>query len=99
MQRSRTIAFLFVAATAVAHAQDYPTRPVRIVTATPGGGNDYLARIVATPLGAALGQQVIVDNRASRPVGGIVARSTPDGYTLVVGGGTMQFLELLEKTD
>jgi tripartite-type tricarboxylate transporter receptor subunit TctC len=97
---------LFMALTA-AHAQDpspgsgqaYPTRPVRIVTATPGGGNDYLARIVAPPLGTALGQQVIVDNRASRLVGGIVARATPDGYTLVVGGGTMQFLPLMEKTD
>src|SRR4051794_30063307 len=81
------------------NAQPYASRPVRIVTATPGGGNDYLARIVATPLSGALGQQVIVDNRASRLVGGIVARSTPDGYTLAVGGGTMQFLPLMEKTD
>ena len=68
------------------HAQDkYPSRPVRIVTATPGGGNDFLARIVAPPLGNAIGQQIIVDNRPSRLVGGIAARSTPDGYTLVVG--------------
>lgn len=80
-------------------AQDYPTRPVRIVTATPGGGNDYLARIVAPALGTVLGQQVIVDNRASRLVGGIVARATPDGYTLVIGGSTMQFTPLLEKSD
>lgn len=82
-----------------AYAQDYPTRPVRIVTATPGGGNDYLARIVAPALGPMLGQQVIVDNRTSRNVGGIVARSTPDGYTLVVGGGSMQFTPLLEPGD
>jgi len=82
-----------------AHAQDYPIRPVRIVTATPGGGNDYLARIVAPPLGTVLGQQVIVDNRPSRLVGGIVARATPDGYTLVVGGGTMQFTPLMEPAD
>ena len=88
-----------VAAAGIAHAQDYPTRPVRIVTATPGGGNDYLARIIAPPLGSALGQQVIVDNRASRLVGGVVARATPDGYTLVVGGGTMQFTPLMEKVD
>ncbi len=81
------------------HAQDYPTRPLRIVTATPGGGNDFLARIIAPALGAALGQQVIVDNRTSRFVGGIVARSTPDGYTLAVGGGTMQFNPLTEESD
>jgi tripartite-type tricarboxylate transporter receptor subunit TctC len=54
---------------------------------------------VATALSGPLGQQVIVDNRASRLVGGIVARATPDGYTLAVGGGTMQFLPLMEKTD
>jgi len=98
----RTAAILSLLASAsvgAAHAQDYPTRPVRIVTATPGGGNDYLARIIAPALGAALGQQVIADNRASRLVGGIVARATPDGYTLVVGGGTMQFVPLMEKAD
>ena len=82
------------------HAQDkYPTRPVRIVTATPGGGNDFLARMIAPPLGTVLGQQIIVDNRPSRLVGGIVARSTPDGYTLVVGGSTMQYTPLMEKID
>lgn len=82
------------------HAQDrYPTRPVRIVTATPGGGNDFLARIVAPPLGTAIGQQIIVDNRPSRLVGGIAARSTPDGYTLVVGGSTLQYTPLMEKID
>src|SRR5687767_1948686 len=97
----RTTAWLLFACAAmgVAHAQDYPTRPVRIVTATPGGGNDYLARIIAPALGSALGQQVIVDNRTSRFVGGIVARAAPDAYTLVVGGSTMQFLQLSEKTE
>jgi tripartite-type tricarboxylate transporter receptor subunit TctC len=83
----------------VAHAQDYPTRPVRIVTAAPGGGNDFLARIIAPALGTVLGQQVIVDNRPSRLVGGIVARANPDGYNLVVGGSTMQFVPLMEKSD
>ncbi len=87
---------LAAATISAALAQDYPTRPVRIVTATPGGGNDYLARIIAPPLGSVLGQQVIVDNRPSRLVGGIVARATADGYTLVVGGGTMQFTPLME---
>jgi tripartite-type tricarboxylate transporter receptor subunit TctC len=82
-----------------APAQDYPTRPVRIVTATPGGGNDYLARIIAPALSTVLGQQVIVDNRPSRLVGGIVARATADGYTLCVGGGTMQFTPLMEPSD
>ena len=94
-----TLLAVTVASIALSHAQDYPARPVRIVTASPGGGNDYLARIVAPPLGTALGQQVIVDNRASRLVGGIVARATPDGYTLLVGGSTTQFVPLMEKSD
>jgi tripartite-type tricarboxylate transporter receptor subunit TctC len=98
---ARTAAWVLLAifTAGPALAQDYPARPIRIVTATPGGGNDYLARIVATALTPIAGQQVIVDNRASRLVGGLVARATPDGYTLGVGGGTMQFLPLMEKTD
>jgi len=87
------------AALGTAAAADYPTRPVRILTSTPGGGNDYLARIVAGPMGAALGQQVIVDNRTSRLVGGLAARATPDGYTLALGGGTMQYNPILEDAD
>src|SRR5688572_4104853 len=103
MQKRQATIFLAVVAAAgpnFVHAQDkYPVRPVRIVTSTPGGGNDFLARIVAPSLGNALGQQVIVDNRPSRLVGGIAARSTPDGYTLVVGGSTMQYTPLMEKID
>jgi len=90
---------IVVAAATNAAAQDYPTRPVRILTSTPGGGNDYLARIIAGPMGAALGQQVIVDNRTSRLVGGLAARATPDGYTLGLGGGTLQYNPILEDAD
>jgi len=92
-------ALVVIAAPALALAQDYPTRPVRIMTSTPGGGNDFLARIVAPSLGAALGQQVIVDNRTSRLVGGLAARATPDGYTLAIGGGTMQYNPILDDAD
>jgi tripartite-type tricarboxylate transporter receptor subunit TctC len=103
MQVGTTIILLSLAATAgvdTAHAQDkYPSRPVRIVTATPGGGNDFLARIIAPPLGQAIGQQIIVENRPSRLVGGLVARATPDGYTVVVGGSTMQNSPIMEKLD
>lgn len=102
MHLYRTVACLMLLASApaaVTHAQQYPNRPIRLVTSNPGGGNDYLARIIAPALSALVGQQVIVDNRPSRFVGGLAARATPDGYNLVVGGGTMQFLPLLEKTD
>jgi tripartite-type tricarboxylate transporter receptor subunit TctC len=70
-------------------AQTYPTRTVSlIVPYPPGGGVDAMARVVAEKLGAALGQQVMVDNRAGGS--GLVgtraaARSTPDGHTLFLG--------------
>lgn len=85
--------------TSVAQAQSYPNRPVRIVTSPAGGGNDFAARLIATGLSAPLGQQVIVDNRAGGVVpGDVAARSKPDGYTLLVAGGTFTIGPLLEKT-
>ncbi|MBI3937094.1 MAG: tripartite tricarboxylate transporter substrate binding protein [Betaproteobacteria bacterium] len=72
-----------------AHAQQFPTKSIRfIVPFTPGGGTDTFARIVAPKLGDALGQQVIVDNRAGAQgsIGtAIGAKSPPDGYTIVLG--------------
>lgn len=72
-----------------AAAETYPIKPVRIIAAfSPGGFVDLTARLVSGPLSAALGQQVVVENRAG--AGGIVgtelvARAAPDGYTLTVG--------------
>lgn len=77
---------------ASAYAQDYPSRPVRIVVGyTPGGGTDLLGRIVAKKLGELWSQQVIVDNRPG--AGGniateLVAKAPPDGYTLLVAPST-----------
>src|SRR3954464_7344732 len=72
-----------------AHAQTYPTRPITlIVPYPPGGGVDAMARIIADKLSAALGQQVVVDNRGggSGLVGTrAVIKSPPDGYTLFLG--------------
>ena len=71
-----------------AAAQDYPTRPVTLIVPFPaGGGVDVIGRIVAEKLTAALGQQVIVDNRggAAGVIGTRVAKAAaPDGYTLVM---------------
>jgi tripartite-type tricarboxylate transporter receptor subunit TctC len=67
----------------------YPVKPVRVIVAfSPGGYVDLVARLVAGPLSTALGQQVVVENRAG--AGGIVgtelaARAAPDGHTLTIG--------------
>jgi tripartite-type tricarboxylate transporter receptor subunit TctC len=80
---------LLLALTTVAAAQDYPTKPVRlIIPFPPGGSNDVVGRVFATYLGERLGKQVIVDNRGAG-AGGIVGtevahNSPPDGYTILI---------------
>jgi tripartite-type tricarboxylate transporter receptor subunit TctC len=82
-------ALALTASAVPASTQDYPTRPITLVVPYPaGGGVDAMARIVADKLTAALGQQVLVDNRGggSGLVGTrAVIRSAPDGYTLFLG--------------
>jgi len=74
-------------------AEDYPVKPVRIIVAAgPGGGDDFVARLVGAKLSDLLGQQFIVENRPG--AGGVigqtfVAKSPPDGYTLLLAGGSM----------
>jgi tripartite-type tricarboxylate transporter receptor subunit TctC len=79
---------LLLAFAAPANGQQYPVKPVRIVSIfPPGGGNDTICRIVAPRLGEQLKQQVIVENRAGANgiVGSeVVARSAPDGYTITL---------------
>jgi tripartite-type tricarboxylate transporter receptor subunit TctC len=79
-------------AAALACAQQYPTKPVRIVIPwPPGGSNDVVGRIVAQKLSETMGQQFIVDNRggASGVIGAeSVAKSPPDGYTLMIHSAT-----------
>ncbi len=73
----------------LAHAQNYPAKPVRMIVPFPAGGaTDIVARLVAQKLGDAFGQQVIVDNRggAAGTIGSdLAAKAPPDGYTILIG--------------
>ena len=84
------IALACAAALHAASAQSYPNRPIRLIVPYPPGAstNDILGRALAARLTNALGQQVVVDNRsgASGNMGSeMAAKSTPDGYTLLIG--------------
>jgi tripartite-type tricarboxylate transporter receptor subunit TctC len=78
----------FLALMAPSAAQDYPTRPIRmIIPFPPGGGSDVTGRVVAQALGERLGKQIIVDNRpgAGGVIGSEIAANAPkDGYTLLM---------------
>ena len=86
------VAVLGMSLTAAAVAQSYPVRPVRVIVPfSPGGAADTPGRVLLSKLSDALGQQVVVDNRpgAGSTIGAeLVAKSAPDGYTLLMISNT-----------
>jgi tripartite-type tricarboxylate transporter receptor subunit TctC len=85
----RLAAYLLALCAASAAAQDYPSKPIRLILPqSPGSATDVLARLIAPKMSEALGQPLVIDNRAG--AGGIVgaemaAKAPPDGYTVLVG--------------
>ena len=86
-------ALAFAVTASTAGAQNYPTKPIKVVVPfTAGGGTDVTTRLIAEKLAPKLGQPIIVENRpgASAAVGAAsVAHAPPDGYTLLVGTATL----------
>ncbi len=90
--RHLTRLFVLVAAALLvppAAAENYPTRPIRLYVAfPPGGAADIVARLVAQPLSARLGQPVVVENKpgsGGNIAGELIAHAAPDGYSLLIG--------------
>ena len=89
---------LMVVGASVVSGQTFPTKPIRIVTAGVGGANDFMARLIAQAISGPLGQPVIVDNRAGDRPQEIVFKAPPDGYNVLLDGGSFWFGPLLRKT-
>src|SRR5438128_3987043 len=89
MSKMKRFLYLLTFGWAVACAQDYPAKPVRMVVGfPPGGGTDVVARILQPRLSELLGQPIVIDNRPGATgtvAAGQVAKSTPDGYTIMMG--------------
>ena len=99
MRAAAAISVALTLGAASTTAQSYPVKPLRmIVPAGPGGGVDTIARFVGTPLAAALGQPVVMENRpgaGTMVASELTAKSAPDGYTLLMVSATQTTVETL----
>ena len=103
MQRTNVLRILAVLApaticvTGTCIGQDYPFKPVRLITSDIGGAGDFVSRNLGPGLSAALGQQIVIENRpATAPE--LVAKAAPDGYTLMLYGPTIWITPLVRKS-
>ncbi len=98
--RAFAIVLMCVAIAFNAAAQNYPSKPIRIITAEPGGGNDLAARLIAQGLTAAFAQQVIVEAKGGGSgalAAQAVSKSAADGHTLLLYSSALWILPLMKE--
>src|SRR5262245_56809306 len=89
---------LIAATSTLCQAQEYTNKPIRIFTGPTGGGGDFQARTIGQGITVGLGQPVVIENRPNNLIGEMVAKAAPDRYTLILGGGRLWTLPLLQST-
>jgi tripartite-type tricarboxylate transporter receptor subunit TctC len=83
---------------ATGSAQPYPSKPIRLLTAEPGGGSDYTARLLAQRLTESLGQQIVIDNRTGGVIIGDIASKAPaDGYTMLIYSSSLWLMPFMRS--
>jgi tripartite-type tricarboxylate transporter receptor subunit TctC len=80
-----------------AAAQDFPTRPIRVISSVPGSSGDNVIRMIAPRISSTLGQQVIIENRPSATTAETLVKSPPDGYTLLIDATSLWVGPLLQS--
>jgi tripartite-type tricarboxylate transporter receptor subunit TctC len=88
-----------IVATEAVLGQNYPNKPIRIITGEAGGDSDFGARLVAQGISGPLGQPVVVENRPSSLSALIASKTSPDGYSLLVTGAGVYIATLLQHMD
>lgn len=88
-------AALMVLGAGAVSGQNYPNKPIRMVTSGTGGSTDIVARMIANGMTEDLGRRIVVDNRRDFVAASTVAKATPDGYTILVFGTSLWVQPLL----
>src|SRR4051812_31028210 len=94
----RTALGLMAALSSAAFSQDFPAKPIRVLTSSVGGGGDFAARLIADRLRTGAGWSVVVDNRPTIVEREIVHHATPDGYTILLLSSSLWVIPMLQKT-
>src|SRR5262245_58749584 len=88
---------LIMSSSDVVLAQNFPVKPLRIITQQAGGTSDFSARVIAQAITGPLSQPVVVENYQPIPSIDVAHRAAPDGYTMLYGGSGFMFGPLIRK--